>query len=358
MRILGRYIASRTLRPLVLFFLGFVGIFVLVDLFDHAHTFIDNQVGPGVIAAYYTYSLPFIFVLTAPVAMLLATLLSVGGMSRRNEVMAMKGSGISLNRILAPVLLVATAMSLANLLVAEFVVPPATQRKSAIEDAHLTRHRSDPRIRKDIIYIASYGDVWIVRQYNTRRNTLEDLAIEAFDPELRLTSRTDAATARWEDDRWILESGRVRRFTEEGEHISAFETMELDPGEPTPNDLVRRQLKPEERGFFDLRREIARLRAGGNNPLALEVELHLKIAFPFATLIMTLLGAPLAARTRRSGFAVAFAAALAISFLYYGAIQVGQVLGRQGVISPLVAAWAANAIFVVVGLWLLARTPK
>ncbi len=358
MRILAGYIMSRTLRPLILIFLGFIGIFVLVDLFDHAHTFIDNQVGAGIVALYYTYSMPFIFLLTAPVAMLLATLLSVGGMSRSNEIMAMKGAGLSLTRILTPVLLLAGLLSVANLLVGEFAVPPATRHKIEIEDTRLRGQRSDPRIRKDLIYLRPDGAMFLVRRYNTRQQTMEDVTVEEFDERLRPKTRIDAAGARWETDHWILESGRLRRFTVEGESVTPFDTMELSPGDPTPDDLVRRRLEPEERGYFDLRDYIARLKAGGNHPRALEVQLHLKIAFPFVTFIMTLLGAPLAARTRRSGFGLAFASALAISFFYYGAIQVAQVLGRQGILSPPLAAWIANLVFAAVGIWIIARTPK
>jgi lipopolysaccharide export system permease protein len=358
MRILSGYIMTRTLRPLIFIFLGFIGIFILVDLFDHAHTFIDNQVGVGIVCAYYVYSMPFIFVLTAPVAMLLATLLSVGGMSRRNEIMAMKGSGLSLTRILAPVLLLAAMLSVANLLVAEYAVPPATRHKIEIEDTHLRGQRSDPRLRRDLIYMRPDGAMILVRRFNTRTQTMEEVTIEEFDERLRPRMRIDAATARWESDHWILESGRLRRFTADGESVTPFDTMELSPGDPTPEDLVRRELEPEERGFFDLRNYIAKLKAGGNYPRALEVQLHLKVAFPFVTLIMTMLGAPLAARTRRSGFAIAFASALAISFFYYGSIQVAQVLGRQGILSPLLAAWVANIAFAAVGIWILARTPK
>ncbi len=358
MSILTRYIMLRTLRPLILLFLGFIGIFVLVDLFDHAHTFIDNQVGAGVVALYYAYSMPFIFVLTVPVAMLLATLLSVGAMSRGNEIMAMKGSGLSLTRILTPVLLLAVLVSAANLLVAEYAVPPATRHKIEIEDAHLRGQRSDPRIRRDIIYMRPDGGMILVRRYNTRQQIMEDVTIEEFDERLRPKTRIDASGARWETDHWILESGRLRRFTSEGESVTPFDTMELNPGDPTPDDLVRRKLEPEERGYFDLRDYIAKLRAGGNDPRALEVQLHLKVAFPFVSFIMTLLGAPLAARTRRSGFAVAFASALAISFFYYAAIQVAQVLGRQGILSPPLAAWIANVVFAAIGIWIVARTPK
>ena len=103
---------------------------------------------------------------------------------------------------------------------------------------------------------------------------------------------------------------------------------------------------------------IARLAASGSDPGDLAVQLQLKIAFPFITLIMTMIGAPLAAGARRTGFALSFAAALAISFLYYGLLQVGQVLGRQGMLPPTLGAWIGNIVFAGIGIWLMLRAPK
>ena len=101
---LFRYTFGKALRPLGLLLAISIGIFIIVDLFDHAHAFIDNEVPLGVALVYYLYYMPLIFVLTSPVVMLLATLLSVGSLSRNHEIMAMKGSGISLYRFLAPIL--------------------------------------------------------------------------------------------------------------------------------------------------------------------------------------------------------------------------------------------------------------
>ena len=358
MRILHTYILFRVLKPLILVFASFVVIYVLVDLFDHAHTFIDNRVPLRIILLYYFYSTPLIFVLTAPVAVLLATLLSVGGMARSNEVMAMKGAGLSLRRILFPVLGLALMISLATMVMGETILPPATRHRIAIEDDYLKRKSSDPRTRMDVIYVRPDGSMLLTRRYNTRRQFMEDITIEEFDDNLRPTMRIDAQSARWETDHWVLSSGRLRRFTPGGEETTPFETYVLSYAEPTPDDLVRRDLEPEERGYFDLRDYIAKLEATGNDPRTLKVALNLKIAFPFVTFIMTLMGAPLALGSRRSGFSLAFALALSTSFLYYGLVQVAQVLGRQGVLHPLLAAWSANILFVGVGLWIAARAQR
>ncbi len=358
MRILRAYICRRVLKPLVLVFASFVVIYVLVDLFDHAHTFIDNRVPLRIVFLYYFYSTPLIFVLTAPVAVLLATLLSVGGMARSNELIAMKGAGLSLRKILSPVLGLALLVSLVTMVMGETILPPATRHRIAIEDDYIKRSRSDPTTRVDLIYVRPDGSMLLTRRYNTRRRLMEDVTVEEFDDNLRPTMRIDAESARWETDHWVLSSGRLRTFTATGEQTDPFDTYVLSYSEPTPDDLVRRDLEPEERGFFELRDYIAKLQATGNDPRALRVALNLKIAFPFVTFIMTLIGAPLAMGSRRTGFALAFTLALSTSFLYYGLIRVAQVLGGRGVLHPLLAAWSANILFAGIGLWIAARAPK
>jgi lipopolysaccharide export system permease protein len=357
MRILDSYLIRKTLFPLALVFVAFVGIFIVVDLFDRAHHFIDNRVALDVVLAYYANYAPFVIVLTAPIAMLLATMLSVGRLSRQREIMAMKGSGLSLYRILAPILLLGVALSVGSLVVGEVVMPPATRRRLEIEEEHIKKE-PDQAVRLNVIHIQPDGTTFLARRFNTRRNTLEEVTIEEFDRELSPVTRLDAESARWDGGRWIYEGGQLREFSEGEERVTPFATLDRGDSEPTPEDLRTRRLKPEEMSYRQLRDYIERLRAGGTQPGDLAVRLRLKVAFPFVTLIMALLGAPLAAGARRSGFALSFAAALAISFIYYGLLQVGQILGRQGMMPPGIAAWIANLVFAGVGTAIFIRVPK
>lgn len=359
MRILDAYILRRILKPLALVFVAFVAIYVVVDLFDHIHAFVDNRVPLSVVILYYIYSAPQIIVLTAPIAMLLAALLSIGRLSKRNEIMAVKGSGISLYRAFVPILGLALAVSAVMLVTAETAIPPATRNRIAIEEAHIKKSAAAvPRLRTDVRYVGPDGTMFLVRKYDVKRLIMKEVTVEEFDQNDRLKSRLDAETAVWKDGEWIFRDGRFRRFLENEEVTLAFDEIALGYSEPTPSDLGRRRLEPEEMGFADLRKYINRLRSSGSDPRDLMVQLHLKIAFPFVILVMTLMGASFAARARKSGFALCFTFALAISFVYYGLIRVCQVFGSQGLVQPPVAAWAANVLFAALGVTILVKTPK
>jgi lipopolysaccharide export system permease protein len=357
MRILDAYLLRKILVPLGLVFVAFVGIFIIVDLFDRAHAFIDNEVPVEVVLSYYLNYTPLVVVLTAPIAMLLATMLSVGRLSRRNEIMAMKGAGMSLYRILAPILMLAVLVSVGSMIVGETLLPPATRRRLEIEENDIKK-RPEQAVRMNVIHVQPDGTVFFARRFDTRRATLDEVTVEEFDSDLRPLSRIDSETARWEGDHWVYENGQIREFREGTEVLTPFAVHETGRAEPAPDELKTRRLKPEEMGYRELGVYIRRLKASGNDPGDLAVQLRLKLAFPFVTLIMALLGAPLAAGARRSGFALSFAAALAISFIYYGLLQVGQVLGRQGMLPPGIAAWIANLVFGGVGMAIFLRVPK
>jgi lipopolysaccharide export system permease protein len=197
-RILDAYVLRRIAKPLALVFAAFVGIFVLVDLFDHAHTFIDNSVSIGVVLSYYAHYLPLIVVLTMPVAMLLATLLSVGGLARKHEVMAMKGSGVSLYRMLAPVFLLSLVLSFASMAIAETILPPATTRRLQIEEEHVNR-RPDEIHRRNVLYVCPDGAVFLARSRpRLRKPAPSKRTIWNARSRRRLTSEAES----WNPRRW------------------------------------------------------------------------------------------------------------------------------------------------------------
>ncbi len=357
MSIIDTYALRKIGRPLAIIVCLFTGIFVLVDLFDNAHSFIDNDVSLSVVLLYYAYYLPLVVVLTSPVAMLLATILAVGGLARKNEIMALKGSGVSLYRILAPVLALSVVLSLANVFIGEQILPPATRQRLLIKETSIAKRASEI-ITSDPMYVTSDGSMFHARRFNARTGTLEKVTVEEFDETISPVSRIDAESAVWENDQWVFHEGSQRFFTAHGEEATSFDRLESGYSEPVPGELGVRKLRPDEMAFRELRSYIVRLRASGNDPRDLTVQLQLKIAFPFVIIIMTLLGGSLAAGARRSGFARSFAAALTISFFYFGMLQVGQVLGRQGILVPWLAAWISNIIFAGVGVALLIRAPK
>jgi lipopolysaccharide export system permease protein len=104
--------------------------------------------------------------------------------------------------------------------------------------------------------------------------------------------------------------------------------------------------------------EIGELQQIGGDARKWIVDLNLKIAMPFANFIVVLLGAPLASRKKRGGAGFNFGISLMISFIYFILIRTGQVLGHQGTLTPILAAWLGNLVFISIGLYTLLSVRK
>ena len=129
MTILDRYIIKKFMAILFYASLAFVVIFVVVDLIENLNKFLSNKADPWLSVIYYLYYIPYIIVLTLPVNMLLSSLFSLGSMTHHNELTASLTAGISLYRIVMPILAVAFLISIGAGIFGETIVPETNQRR-------------------------------------------------------------------------------------------------------------------------------------------------------------------------------------------------------------------------------------
>lgn len=358
MKILDSYISRRFLGVLFFSLIAFVTIFIVVDLVEKLDSFIDRDVPNLVIAKMYLFSLPYILVLTLPVAMLLSSLFSIGNMARHNEIVAMKAAGISLYRILMPLFFIGMMVSFAALLFGEYIVPRASESFAILNDQYLEKHRESWRKRINNVYLRdAMGRTVLMRYFDAAHNVGHTVSIRRFDRE-KLVNRIDAKRMVWEDSVWVLYEGFERAFQSENEQASAFERRLLEDENLRPIDFARVLKKTEEMSFRDLKAFIAEVRNNGSDPSRWLVDLYLKIAVPFANFIIVLFGAPLSSPKRRGGAATGFGISLAICFIYFGTVKFTQTLGQNGHLQPLFAAWLANGVFAIAGLVVLFKVPK
>ena len=358
MKILDRYISRRFLSILLFALIAFIAIFVIVDLVERLDAFIDRRVPKTVIIQFYIYYMPYIIVLTLPIAMLLASLFSIGNLARQNEIVAMKSSGISLYRILAPIFIIAFAISWGALAFGEKVVPEASARRAQIIDEYLEKHRAAWRKRiKDIYMTDSLGRKISMKYYDAARDVGYTVSIRTLAGD-SLLHRIDARKMTWEDSVWVLHNGSERTFPENPQKTRLFVRKVLADENLRPQDFRKILKQPEEMSFKELKAFIEEVKKNGGRPERWLVDLYLKIAVPFANFIIVLFGAPLSSPKRRSGTATGFGISLAICFIYFGIVKFTQTLGHNGHLPPMLAAWLANIIFAVAGVVVLIKAPK
>jgi lipopolysaccharide export system permease protein len=349
-RILDRYLLREFLHYLVMGTLLFVGLFVVVDLFEKIDTFVDNSARADDVALYYLYGIPYVLVLTTPIAMLLASLLTLGQVTRAGELGAMLSAGISFFRVLVPLLVFAIVVSAASFALGEWVMPDASVRKDEIYRNQIRGGLPAAAAgKRDVTYMGRGDRLFYIQRVDPRRGVLRDVVVQQFDPERRLVFRLDAREAVWENGFWVFRDGYVRAGMPARELAVRFGSFWMSDIPERVQDFMRAEPDPMSMGRSGLADYIQRLRESRARTQKYEVEYHLKLAFPLVNVIIVFLGTSLSARIRRSGLALGFGLSAFIGFAYFAFVRTGQAIGYNGALPPLAAAWLGNLVFLGIG---------
>lgn len=352
-RIIDRHVLREFLLYLLLGLSTFVGIYLVVDLFEKIDTFVDHRAAASLILAYYVYSLPLIVIQVLPVAMLLASILSLGQMRKLNEITAMQSCGLSPIRITLPLLICALLITGGAYVMAEEVIPGVYELQKETLDVKIKRKRpSGARRRGGIYYMGRGGRVYVAREYTPRPPTLIDVSVQHFcssGAKQQMWKRVDAQSARWTDGLWRMESGFARVFVGERETAAAFRRYADSRYAERPDEFARPKSDPFHMNRRQLRDYIRRIHESGAHVEQYETDYHLRAAFPLANFVMVLLGTCLSLRIVRGTMALGFGISISLGFAYYGFLMVGQALGYNGKLPPLLAAWLGNLVFLMVG---------
>lgn len=352
-RILDRYVAAQFARTFVLLVLGLPLLFVITDLTDNLDKYVERGLAGQVVALSYVYQLPQFIVWAFPIAALVATVFTIGGMTGHLEVSAAKAAGVSFYRIVAPVVFLAMVLSGVALALGE-LVPVTNRRRAELAGEH--RDRSGA-LRTNFVFQTARGGVLSVRRLDPSTREMSSVVLERKTSARGAGVHGFAETARWtEKDGWRLERGYLRVFPAVGEERAfSFTAARVPSLKETPEELLAEPREPEEMRYADMTRFIQAIERSGGDARPLLVERAQKIAIPLAVFVIVLFGAPLATSSQRGGAAYGIGISLAITIVYLMLFRVGRAMGASGALDPMLAAWMPNALFFVAGLVLLAR---
>jgi len=157
---------------------------------------------------------------------------------------------------------------------------------------------------------------------------------------------------------WIALNGSTRIFNDSTEYLENFSTKEFNNLHFSPDDVIKKQRKPEELTLTELDEFIKEQIRTGNISTKLEIAYHSRIAYAFSSIIVVLFGLPISANKRRGGLALQFGINLLVTFLYLVFMKISQAYGKNGVLNPLITAWLANFVFLVAAIINLKRVQK
>ena len=353
-KLLDRYISRQFFTTFLVLVLGLPFLFIVIDVTDNLDKYLGRGISWGKVALSYVYQLPLFIQYSIPIAALVATVFTIGNMTRHQEIAAAKAGGVSFHRLLVPIVAWGVVLSVAALMLGELV--PVTNRKRAELLGERARSFTSGT-RTDFVYQTERGRTLSVRRLDSDQGRMLSVVIEQTGIGRRTGLHGTAQRADYKPGRgWMLEDGYLRLFAAGGEERSfQFRALRLRGLTETPQELLAEPKEPEEMSFAEMTSFIRALERSGGDTRPLQVDQAQKIALPLAVLVIVIFGAPLATSSRRGGAAYGVGISLATTMVYLMMFKIGRAVGASGGLPPLVAAWAPNALFLAAGLVLLAR---
>jgi lipopolysaccharide export system permease protein len=361
-RSLDKFILGELMSP---FFFGMMAFTIILVagglLFKISDLVIERGVSFGIVIRLFLYYLPRLIAYTIPMSCLLAALLGFSKLSANSELVALKSAGLSFNRIVRPVLIASFVISIAAFFVNETLVP--ISERAAANVMVYEVFKETPPVFKEKIFLKEEKDkqlkrVIYVNKMKIKNGDMDEIVVEEFEKG-QLVRVISAKSGKWINGSWWIYDGAAYEIKKTGEVSTLFkfdkQALNLNLN---PSEAAKTSDDPDQMGITELYNAIQVKEKLGEDPGKLWMALNLRISVPWACLVLALVGAALGSRPQRSSSTMGLGLSVIIVFVYYVIMSFSQSIGEAGYIPPVIAAWMANAVFLVVGCVLCKRANR
>jgi len=339
--------------------LGIVSVYLCVDFLQKADKLIKFHATISQVIRYFLYSIPNMVTMSLPMATLIAAILSLGNLSRHNEIIAMRAMGVSLLKIILPLVAGGILVSCFGFLNNEVIMPVYSSRANYIWNIEIEKKLQHVMYQQQKLWLRGPDNsIANIELVSPNRTEMIGLNIFKLNPDFSVRERIKAGSLVWDNGAWRLKNSftylqvndAVRSYSSDGEVFNIVDN---------PDDLGMIVKDAEEMSFTEMLEYIKKLKMSGYNAATYEVDLYNKIAFPVSSLLMVLISIPFSFHKVRSGGAgKGFAMAVFIAFVYWTLMSVGSSFGKTGALPPVLAAWLANLFFGISAVSILFRMQR
>jgi len=341
---------------------SFVTLLLVFTLFELLSDILRNQVSPLIVGEYLLNVTPyFLYYPIAPLSMLLAVLVTFGLLQRSNEITAIKATGISLYRIVIPVLLASIMLAGVLFLSDQFYLPYTNKRQDALR-ARIKGKPAQTYLRPDRKWIfGQHSDIYYYQFFDPDRDVFGGVSVFQFDPHtFQITHRITADRAHWSTamGRWVYEQGWERSLSGSAiENYRKFDVATYPELAESPAYFKKEIKQSSEMSYEELHDYIHDLEQSGFDVVRLRVQLQKKVAYPLITLVMAVLAIPFALSAGKRSAVAGVATAIGIGVVYWTISGLFEAMGNLSQLPPAVAAWSPDLVFGFIGGYLILRMP-
>ena len=366
MKILDRYILKKILSTFVFVMLILIAIIVVIDLTEKIDKFTKNNLSSSEILGYYLDYVPWVAGFISPIIIFIAIVYVTSRLAAHTEIIAMLSSGISFVRLLWPYVVGASILATVSFLLNGWVIPKSNRERVAFEMQYIkTRTYSD----RQNVHMQVEPNVFLyIQNYNAESNTGYQFTLERFENN-RLVEKLSADNIAWDTAKntWTLRYWNRKQIDQMFSVNDQRKSRSLvDNGVTldtalaiTPSDFSNEDRKYDGMTITELNEHIAKLRFRGSTGVEVfEVEKHIRYASPFTIFVLVFMGVIVSARKSRGGTGFQIALGFFLAFIFILFFMLTRTFAEAGSLSPWMAAWIPNMIFVFISLALYRYVPR
>jgi LPS export ABC transporter permease LptF/LPS export ABC transporter permease LptG len=353
-RLMDLYILRRFFFYFGLLMAAFVILFETFTFFELLDDIARHRVPFLIVVDYFRYLAPYLLYQLAPLGALVGVLVTLGIMSKSNEIVAIKASGISIYRLAVPLLLAGLALAAAMILLDDTYLPYANQRQDSLRNQIKGRPPQTYTHPQRWIF-GEESKIYNYDLFDPTENLFGGLSVVEIEPaNFQIRRRIFASRARWSESQklWVLEGGWIRDFAA-GTIVryDRFPVISLPELTEPPSYFNREVRQAFQMSRGQLSSYIDGLHRAGFDVSTLTVQWHRKLAFPIIAPVSMLLAIPFAFLVGTRGAVGGVALGLAIGIAYWSIAELLQAMGGVGQLPPFLAGWSPDMIFFFVGLY-------
>ncbi len=349
MTLLDRYLGAIFFRNLVLVLATLVGIYLLIDFIEKVDNFLEAGKTVALTGRYLLLKIPLICEQIMPVCLLLAVVISVGILSHDREILALHAGGISLVRIIAPLLTAVALISLLMTAAAQWLTPVAVSTTNRIWYEEVKNEKARGTVIRGMTFHQGKKGIYAFKR-TTGKNHFRDFSYVARDRGERLTLFVAAREARWRKGKWDLKQVFIQRGTTAARYLKRMDLTLPD----RPEEFFQPPYHLDEQPLSILFRQ-------RNQDRAAALTLQKRLSYLFLGLPLTFLGLPmlvLLTRQRRTSLALALPASCVLAFIAWGGWSFSIAVAANSAYPPVIFAWSVHLACLILGIMLFRQVGR